>query len=756
MKNLLFLLFLWGCSSSLFSQIPVIREARGWLESAYVTWTPLEGVSDYVVSWTGEGKSDQVVDPQLIRFYGDYYRADVPGLKAGTYTLKVAALLEGGEGSAAETQALEVEAHDRTGFAFANGRVPGAYRADGTAKEGAVVLYVTEQSKNTVSMDVSGANANPCVGIQEILDGFKKGNDNRPLIVRFIGQITDPDYLLNGDVVVENKNNASSYITLEGVGDDAVADGWGIRLKNASNVEIRNLGTMNCDSGEGDNIGLQQNNDYIWVHHCDFFYGEAGGDADQAKGDGALDAKRSTYITFSYNHFWDSGKANLLGLGESTTEGLYATYHHNWFDHSDSRHPRVRFFSVHVYNNYYDGVSKYGVGVTSGGSVFVEGNYFRNAKYPMLISQQGSDVYSGTGTFSGEDGGIIKAFNNYVEGAARFVPYGATGFANSTLDFDAWVADEATASVPADVKTKKGGHSYNNFDTNPELMYAYTADAPELARDKVKTYAGRMFGGDFQWSFNDAADDASYAVNLPLKQALLNYTTALVSVQGEDALGGGPGNGDDEQPGNGEEPGNGVVLPGDYVHNFTLSGMESTFYSIVGNLSDSKGTVNYGALVLTQCLKMESSTHIAFTMEQPGVLILVFNEGESKRVYVDGSSYTYVDGLLELPLEAGEHTITKHDVANLFYMSVDMGLSTSLRQEEAATLSISPNPVQSIVHIRSSAPVDGVALYGLSGVRLGYWPGSVQELSLQYLSAGTYVLVVNTREGVLKELLLKQ
>lgn len=37
--------------------------------------------------------------------------------------------------------------------------------------------------------------------------------------------------MLNGDVVIENKNNASSYITLEGVGDDAVADGWGLRIK---------------------------------------------------------------------------------------------------------------------------------------------------------------------------------------------------------------------------------------------------------------------------------------------------------------------------------------------------------------------------------------------------------------------------------------------------------------------------------------------------------------------------------------------
>ena len=113
---------------------------------------------------------------------------------------------------------------------------------------------------------------------------------------------------------------------------------------------------MLCDSDEGDDVGLQQGNDHIWVHNCDMFYGNAGGDADQAKGDGALDCKKSTYVTFSYNHFWDNGKCNLLGLSEGTTEGLYITYHHNWYDHSDSRHPRVRYYSAHVYNNYYDGM----------------------------------------------------------------------------------------------------------------------------------------------------------------------------------------------------------------------------------------------------------------------------------------------------------------------------------------------------------------------------------------------------------------
>jgi len=353
-----------------------------------------------------------------------------------------------------------------------------------------------------------------------------------------IGQITDLDYMLNGDIVIENSNNASGSITFEGIGDDAVADGWGLRLKSASNVEVRNIGFMNCDSGEGDDIGLQQDNNHIWVHNCDFFYGQAGSDADQIKGDGALDCKKSTYVTFSYNHFWDNGKCNLLGLSEGTTSGLYITYHHNWYDHSDSRHPRVRYYSAHIYNNYYDGNAKYGVGVTTAASVFVEGNYFRNCKYPMLISMQGTDVYQSEGTFSSEDGGMIKAFNNYMTGQSRFVPYGSSDFANSTVDFDAYVAASRNETVPSSVKTKQGSNTYNNFDTDASVMYSYTVDSPDGAKEKVMQYAGRVNGGDLKWTFNNSVDDTSYAVNSGLKSALTNYETTLVFVQGESTFSG--------------------------------------------------------------------------------------------------------------------------------------------------------------------------------------------------------------------------
>ncbi|KOP38728.1 T9SS C-terminal target domain-containing protein [Flavobacterium sp. WLB] len=525
-KNLLFLAMFFIAAQTWSQQI---NEATGWLESVFVKWQPVSNAQTYNVYYTGEGIVDRKIDTQLIRSYGSYFRADIPGLKAGSYTVKIKPVISGVEGTGTTTSSLTVKAHDRSGFAFANSRVPGAYNADGTPKSNAVIIYVTEQTKNTVSLDVTGATTNPCVGLQTILDGYKKGKELRPLIVRMVGQITDLSYMMSGDIVIENSKNASAYLTLEGIGNDAVADGWGIRVKNASNIEIRNIGTMNCDSGEGDNIGLQQDNDYVWVHNCDFFYGNAGSDADQVKGDGALDCKKSTYITFSYNHFWDSGKSNLLGLSEGTTAGLYITYHHNWYDHSDSRHPRVRYYSAHVYNNYYDGNSKYGVGSTLGSSVFVEANYFRNCKYPMLTSMQGTDVYNGAeGTFSSEDGGTIKAFNNTMSGQTRFVGYNSSTY---PVEFDAYVASTRNETISSSITSKKGAKTYNNFDTNSSVMYSYTPDSPETARTNVMQYAGRVSGGDLQWTFNNAIDDTADAVNTGLKSALTNYQTNLVYVQ---------------------------------------------------------------------------------------------------------------------------------------------------------------------------------------------------------------------------------
>jgi pectate lyase len=521
-----------------------LENASGSLESAYAEWAS-DGSDSYNVYYSGAGASNVKVDGSLIRKYGSKFRVDAVGLKAGDYTLKVVSVKGGKECASTTSKTVSVLAHDRSGFAFSNGHVPGAYKADGTLKSDAVVLYVSESTKNTIKLDVvtsSKGAVTECVGLQSILTAFKKGYDKRPLAIRLIGNVTDPQDTDHGDIVIDMGKKEGMAITLEGVGNDATVNGWGIRVKNAQDVEIRNIGVMNVDSDEGDNIGLQQDNKYVWVHNCDFFYGHAGSDKDQVKGDGALDCKKSTYVTFSYNHFWDNGKSNLLGLSEGTTDGLYITYHHNWYDHSDSRHPRIRYYSAHVYNNYYDGNAKYGAGSTLGSSVFMEANYFRNCKYPMMTSMQGTDVYAGGtkrdpknyGTFSDEAGGTIKAYNNYMEGSFTFIPYGASkymlkgkesavGDIDSKVDFDAYVVEKRDAQVPSSVKSYVGENVYNNFDTDKSIMYSYTADSPEVARNNVIAYAGRVQGGDFKWTFDNSVDDAASEVNQKLKDALMAY-----------------------------------------------------------------------------------------------------------------------------------------------------------------------------------------------------------------------------------------
>jgi pectate lyase len=751
-----FLFFVLGlvASASALAQTVTISESAGWLECAYVKWQPVSGAQSYNVYYTGGGFTNKKIDSPLIRSYGSYFRADVLGLKAGSYTLKVAPVVGGVEGTGTETGTLKVEAHDRTGFSFSGGRVPGAYKLDGTPKDNAVILYITENTKNKISMSVASANANPCVGLQAILDGFKKGVDTRPLIVRLIGQISDFTYMLGGDIVIENSNSALSYITMEGVGNDAVADGWGIRVKNASNIEIRNIGTMNCNSDEGDNIGLQQDNDHIWVHHCDFFYGNAGSDADQIKGDGALDCKKSTYVTFSYNHFWDSGKCNLLGLSEGTTAGLFITYHHNWYDHSDSRHPRVRYYSAHVYNNYYDGNAKYGVGSTMGSSVFVEANYFRNCKYPILTSMQGSDVYNETTQandyanmpiFSSEDGGTIKAFNNYIIGQKRFVPYGTAGYPKPTVDFDAVVVANRMDTISKSIISYQGANTYNNFDTNASVMYAYTPETPDSARLKVMAYAGRVSGGDLKWTFTNAVDDAAYAVNTGLKAALTAYKTMMVSVQGDSTAvvdTTGTGGGTDT-----------TVVQVGVVHNFTTAGKTSTYFTITGNLSTSKGTVVYKDLTLTQCLKMESTTVISFKTTQAVSMTLVFNPEFTGKVNINGTGYSATAGIVTLTLPIGDIQITKSETANLYY--IELSAPAGIKKNKTAQLTLFPNPVKNLLSISSDLTILRSEIYSLAGELVQKSETHAKTIDMSHLNKGKYLVKAFTDQGTVQQIILK-
>lgn len=513
-----------------------IQEYGGWFESAYVMWDKTEGYDYNVYISPASSNAWVKLDDELVREYPTYGRADALGLQAGSYQFKIVPISDGNEMGSGVTGAFEVKAHDRSGFAHVGVTDGiGAYKNDGTLKDNAKVLYVWADNAKTVTCDVVTSSKGAKTtghGLQDIITLYQKGYDTTPLAIRIIGTIKadDMDRFDSSaeGLQVKGKSNYSQVpITIEGVGFDATLYGFGILCRNVSQAEFRNFAIMLCMD---DCLSLDTGNSNVWVHNMDFFYGKPGSDSDQAKGDGTVDIKgKSMNITVSYNHFYDCGKTSLGGMKSETTD-CWMTYHHNWFDHSDSRHPRIRTAFYHVYNNYFDGVSKYGVGVTTGGSSFVEANYFRNCKYPMLISKQGTDA-EGDGTFSGEPGGVIKAYNNKMDNP-RKIQYYTEGQTNGK--WDAVKVSDRDAMVTATAYA--GGTSYNNeADQQARTTYVENKmDNPADVKAIVKgAYgAGRMQHGDFKWSFKNAAQDENYGVVAELKTALQNYQSTLVGFFG--------------------------------------------------------------------------------------------------------------------------------------------------------------------------------------------------------------------------------
>ena len=517
-----------------------ITEAKGWLESVYAKWVPLEDASTYRVYIKGGKYSDYTrIDRELVRNYGSYGRVDMVGLPAGVYSLKVVPVIGGAEDEsmASEAKEMAVKAYDRSGFAHFNNSGVGAYKDNGELKDDARVIYVTAETAKTVKCLVKQSDKDgegtEFTGLQAIINAYQKGVETRPLAVRLIGTIRDSDMDALGSsaegLQIKGKNNTIPMnITIEGIGDDATTWGFGFLLRNTVSVELRNFANMLCMD---DCISIDTDNKYCWVHHLDLFYGNAGGDSDQAKGDGTVDIKNdSQYITVAYNRFHDSGKSSLCGM-KSESGPNYIDYHHNWFDHSDSRHPRVRTMTVHVWNNYYDGCSKYGVGATPSSSVFVERNFFRHSLAPMMSSRQGTDA-KGDGTFSGENGGIIKSFGNLYAEKGTADKYNVITHAMSATDFDCYEASSRDEKVPSTFKALVGGGTYDNFDTNPALMYDYTPlEASEVPAVVTGFYgAGRLNHGDFVWDLNYSGADTDYSVNTQLKAALESYKSTLVGI----------------------------------------------------------------------------------------------------------------------------------------------------------------------------------------------------------------------------------
>jgi pectate lyase len=215
---------------------------------------------------------------------------------------------------------------------------------------------------------------------------------------------------VSGNISCSGMVRVGSNTTLRGASGSRLS-GCGLNVRQVKNVIVENLAFNGWDD---DAINIETSTNVL-IDHNTFGTGY----------DGAVDTKRgSDFVTISWNHFDGQDKNSLVGHsdgnGSQDRGRLRVSYHHNWFEGTNQRNPRVRFGNpVHVFNNLYTNVGSYGVASTQEAGVLVEGNYFENTEDPF---------HRGEGSSSA--GGLLARNNHFVNsgggqqgGSVASVPY---------------------------------------------------------------------------------------------------------------------------------------------------------------------------------------------------------------------------------------------------------------------------------------------------------------------------------------------
>lgn len=182
---------------------------------------------------------------------------------------------------------------------------------------------------------------------------------------------------ISGTIIPTSVITVRSFKTIDGRGAEVVISGFGLKIASARDVIITNI---RFDTGYEDALAIEASSN-VWIHRCDF----------TNWGDGAIDIKySSTNITISWNRFWNHNKVMLIGHSPDNTadRAMKITIHHNYFFTTVQRHPRVRFATVDVFNNYYYNWESYAIGSSQEALVLAEANVFEagNRKEAIIYS----------------------------------------------------------------------------------------------------------------------------------------------------------------------------------------------------------------------------------------------------------------------------------------------------------------------------------------------------------------------------------
>ncbi len=255
-----------------------------------------------------------------------------------------------------------------------------------------------------------------------------------------------------------------SNTTLLGLGSDAHIVNGMLLLDGVRQVIVRHIRFSDAFDhfpawDPNDNASGEWNSDYdtlslrrsthVWVDHCSF---DDGARIDTTAAtrlgrkvqhhDGLLDiTQQSDLVTVSWNHFRDHDKTSLVGSGDGVAADagrLRVSYHHNLWENTMSRQPRVRYGQVHVYNNLYLGRRggpypyDYAIGLGHQSRVFSENNVWDIAGGVPVKRWNGDAFFDRGSIVNGRPVdllGAVRAANPGVaiRGDVGWVPVHTTG-----------------------------------------------------------------------------------------------------------------------------------------------------------------------------------------------------------------------------------------------------------------------------------------------------------------------------------------
>jgi pectate lyase len=219
-----------------------------------------------------------------------------------------------------------------------------------------------------------------------------------------------------------------------------------LNIDGVSNVVVRNIRFQDSydlfpawDGTDGDegnwnseyDLIQVRGSDHVWIDHNTFTDGDRPDHLEPEvfgrpvqHHDGAVDVVNgSNFATLSWNHVQDHDKTHLIGSSDSREEDrgkLDVTLHHNFFENSGQRSPRVRFGRVHVFNNLYvnDGEPPYdhvyAIGLGFESAILSEANVFEMGggieQSEMLGDYKGRLFRDAGSLYGGEPAELLAAF----------------------------------------------------------------------------------------------------------------------------------------------------------------------------------------------------------------------------------------------------------------------------------------------------------------------------------------------------------